>query len=327
MKSLLTVVLTSFLAANIFAQTTCDSVVVEGVHVNPFNENQIILHSNNSSITEFFSYPSWQLLDDQGEVVAVEQVNLFGMTGDVYHVLDVVQPLDYSIESFSGQAVLWTGFEEVAVCSYDLDMFPWMVDEFTTEPYGCVPISLQVHGLATETGSVSFNIANTVTDEYVYNGTIDLVDGEWFYDEIGQACLDQNSCYQLYVNTDIELVDFNLYINMGGVDYGISYTWFPIDSITSQGSVFLDPYGGNCSVGIDEVESMELEVYPNPVNTGGVVRLPEMIGEVKWYSLDGKLVGEDVAVDGVVEVPNKSGALVLVWSKEGRKKRQVVVVE
>jgi len=328
MKRLITLILTAFLSLTIYSQSTCDSLFVEGIHVNPFNDNQLILHSNNTSSTEYYSYPSWQLLYANGEEVAIEQVNLFGMMGDVYHLLDLVQPLDYSEPSFTGQAVLWTGFEEAAVCEFDLEVFPWMVDEATTDPYGCVPISIEIHGQAADSGNASFSIANTVTDEYVLDGEVSFSAEDYVYESFGVACLDQNSCYQLYVNSSTDISNFNIIVNMGVGEYWQTYTYFLVAEIDSLGSVYLDPYGGNCNVSVNEIER-RMDVYPNPISAGAELNIPAYSrGIIQWFNISGKLMLEETAVfNGRVQVPEERGLWVVVWLKEGKKKHQVVVVE
>ena len=328
MNRLLSIILIAVIAVPTYSQSTCDSLFIEGIHVNPFNENQIFLHSNNTSLTEYYSYPSWHLLDENGDELAVEQVNLFGMSGDVYHLLELSQPLDYSQSSFNGQALLWTGFEEVAVCEFDLEVFPWMVDESTTDPYGCVPITIGIHGQAGQTGSASFSIANTVTDEYVLDGAVDFEADEYVYEMFESACLDQNSCFQLYVNSDVDISNFYIYVNMGASQYGLTYTYFTVAEIDSLGSVYLDPYGGNCDVAVDEIDA-QMSVFPNPVAPGEEIFIPAFgKGTLQWYSISGTLLMKQTSdFNGRAEAPQESGLWIAVWSKEGERRHQVVVVD
>lgn len=276
-----------------------------------------------------YSYPNWLLLNQSGDTVANEQVNLFGIYGNYFHILDAFENLDYSTESFTMTAELWTGFSEVMACTYDLEVFPWMVDEVTDDPYGCIPIQIQIHGNSPESGTAAVSIANTVTDEAVFNATFDFTADEWVYEVMGEACLDQNSCYELYVNHDVDMSSFNININSGVVGgTSINYTSFSVPYIDSLNSVLLDPFGGDCITGIDE-HAENVSVFPNPVVAGDQIQVSAIDGgELRWYSADGKLASSMVVVNGKVDVPNESGMWIMVWSKDGEKpKRSLVVVE
>ncbi|MDA0980367.1 MAG: hypothetical protein O2852_03310, partial [Bacteroidetes bacterium] len=54
-------------------QSSCENVSVPGIHVNPFNINELILHSFNENDTEIFDYPGWRLYDESGVLIAEEQ--------------------------------------------------------------------------------------------------------------------------------------------------------------------------------------------------------------------------------------------------------------
>ena len=82
MKKNLTLAITiCFLFASAPANAQCEDVSVPGIHVNPFNMNELILHSFNENESEIFDYPGWRLYNESGVLIAEEQVQFFGIFG------------------------------------------------------------------------------------------------------------------------------------------------------------------------------------------------------------------------------------------------------
>ena len=79
-----------FVFASAPSNAQCEDVSVLGVHVNPFNMNELILHGFNASESEIFSYPGWRLYDTSGVLIAEEQVDLFGIIEHSIHSLNLL---------------------------------------------------------------------------------------------------------------------------------------------------------------------------------------------------------------------------------------------
>lgn len=326
MKHLASLFLTCFLAFSVSAQTACDSLFIEGIHVNPFNEDQIILHCNNTSITQIYSYPGWKILDIDGNVIAEEQVNFFGISGETFHILDVVQPLNYEQESFTGVVEIWSGFGQTLECSFEMEVFPWRIDELTDDPYGCVPVTFYFNGMSEVAGEVSFSLNHQ--DQMFWEESVSWDSGEWMSLEmvtwLPSECLQQLSCYELLLNSDSNIDPFNVALNVEIDGYSVYYTNYLLQEYDSLGSFYFSPYGGDCvEISVDEIDEKSI-VYPNPVKSNSAVFV-EGNGKVQWYSLEGKLVLESTINGGRAEVPSKPGAWLL--QIEGRPVRELIIVE
>lgn len=326
MKHLASLFLTCFLAFSVSAQTTCDSLFVEGIHVNPFNEDQIILHCNNTAISQIYSYPGWKILDLDGNLIAEEQVNFFGITGETFHILDIVQPLDYEQESFTGVVEIWSGFSQTLECSFEMEVFLWRIDELTDDPYGCVPVTYHFYGSSEVAGEVLISLNHQ--DQMFWEESVSWEPGEWMSLEMAtwlpSECLQQLSCYELLLNSDSNLDLFNLTLNVEIDGYSINYTNYLLQGYDSLGSINFSPYGGDCiEISVAEIDE-DFVVYPNPVKSSSTLFV-EGNGKVQWYSLEGKLVLESTINGGRVEVPSKAGAWLL--QVEGIPERELIIVE
>lgn len=242
MKNTLTLATTiCFLFASAPANAQCEDVSVPGVHVNPFNMNELILHAFNENESEIFDYPGWRLYDESGVLIAEEQVQFFGIFGNSIHSLNIIEPLDYSVQSFYGTLELWTGFYDVLECSYDLEVFPWRVDESTDEPYGCIPIGISLQGLSEEGASIEISITDGNASS-VFEETYAMEAGS-FGGYVGATCLDQEQCYYLSITSedDIDNMQYSMLYDSEDV-----YFFYVFDQI-GEDEILLNPFGqGEC---------------------------------------------------------------------------------
>ena len=291
---LLILLCNSFLVDTANAQ--CEDVTVLGVHVNPFNMNELILHAFNASESEFFSYPGWRLYDASGVLIAEEEVNFFGFMEHGIHSLNIIEPLDYSVQSFEGTLELWTGFYDVLECSYDLEVFPWRVDEAISEPYGCIPVGITIQVSSDE--GLSLEISLTDSDAIsVLEQTHTLEAGSFVF-SLGATCLEQGQCYYLSINSGSD---------SGSIQYLISdaiqdvYFEYVFDEI-GEDEILLNPFGqGVCDgapntiIDIDDFETFSAIIYPNPASDNVTVDLDGFNGvntTVKLYDSSSKMIFE-----------------------------------
>ena len=291
---LLILLCNSFLVDTANAQ--CEDVTVLGVHVNPFNMNELILHAFNASESEFFSYPGWRLYDASGVLIAEEEVNFFGFMEHGIHSLNIIEPLDYSVQSFEGTLELWTGFYDVLECSYDLEVFPWRVDEAISEPYGCIPVGITIQVSSDE--GLSLEISLTDSDAIsVFEQTHTLEAGSFVF-SLGATCLEQGQCYYLSINSGSD---------SGSIQYLISdaiqdvYFEYVFDEI-GEDEILLNPFGqGVCDgapntiIDIDDFETFSAIIYPNPASDNVTVDLDGFNGvntTVKLYDSSSKMIFE-----------------------------------
>ena len=60
------IALACLLSVNVFGQSECESLSIAGIHVNPFDANDLRLHSFNESEQEIYSYPGWRVYNEEG---------------------------------------------------------------------------------------------------------------------------------------------------------------------------------------------------------------------------------------------------------------------
>jgi len=332
MKNNLTLAIAiSFIFASSPANAQCEDVSVPGVHVNPFNMNELTLHSFNESESEMFSYPGWRLYDASGVLIAEEEVDFFGIFGHSIHSLNLIEPLDYSVQSFYGTLELWTGFYDVLECAYDLEVFPWRVDEFTDEPYGCIPIGISLQGFSEE--GISLEIS--ITDENaasVFEETYIMEAGS-FAGDVGATCLDQEQCYYLSITSedDIDNMQYSILSEIEDI-----YYFYVFDEI-GEDEILLNPFGqgvcdGSPNTIFDDLEAFSVLIYPNPTSNNLTVDLGDLNGvntTVKLYDSSSKMIFETqsnttlmIDVSGVAK-----GMYSLEFSTDQQVLRRLVIIE
>jgi hypothetical protein len=70
------------------AATACDSLILASVQGSPFSDSLLTVHVFNSTST-LFDYPGFILLDGDGDTLAQEVVNYFGIGQETWHSLAV----------------------------------------------------------------------------------------------------------------------------------------------------------------------------------------------------------------------------------------------
>jgi hypothetical protein len=275
-------------------QSSCENLSVPGIHVNPFNMNELTLHSFNENESEIFDYPGWRLYDESGVLIADEEVQFFGIGGHSIHSLNLTEPLDYSVQSFYGTLELWTGFYDVLACSYDLEVFPWRVDESTDEPYGCIPIGISLQGFSEEGISIEISITNENASS-VFEETYIMEAGSYAGD-VGTTCLDQEQCYYLSITSEDDIDNMYYSILPETEEVYFSYVFDEI----GEGEILLNPFGqGVCDDSlntiVDDLKAFSMLVYPNPASNSLTVDLSDLNGvntTVKLYDSSSKMIFE-----------------------------------
>ena len=120
MKHIFLLSLLSFFSLTVFAQDPCDDVSLLSVKYNAFTDTVIIVHLENNSVAGF-QYPGFVMINETGDTVAREQVDLFGIGQESVHQLQVRGGVQNPLENFVGDIELHTGYYDVLACSWDLD--------------------------------------------------------------------------------------------------------------------------------------------------------------------------------------------------------------
>ncbi len=146
---------------------SCDALGIESIQWHAFTDTAIVVHVTNSG-SGVFDYPNFILFNMQGDTLAKETVNFFGIGAEGWHILRVLDDVMIPTEPFMGSLELWTGFTSDLACTWDLelDLCP---------PPPCAPLIIELMntggGLAVGTFSWTIYDENIVE---VMNGSMEL---------------------------------------------------------------------------------------------------------------------------------------------------------
>lgn len=133
----------------------CDSLAIASVEWQAFADTAVMVHAINTS-TEIFSYPNFILYDAQGDTLAVETVNFFGIAGDSWHTLDLVDGATMPEGPFQGTLALFTGFGVELACT-----FTGTWDLCPPAPCSAMTVAMLNQGGALVLGDFAWNIQDS----------------------------------------------------------------------------------------------------------------------------------------------------------------------
>ena len=106
--------LTESLASFVSPINDCDLIEVISTTLN--TESNLIELSINTSSSYLYSYPSFTLHNEQGDTLAMEQVDYYGLSGESTHLLNIQTPIENWEEELTLQ--LYSDFNDILVCEY-----------------------------------------------------------------------------------------------------------------------------------------------------------------------------------------------------------------
>ena len=153
----------------------CDSLELVSVRWHPFSDTALVVHViNGNTIGELFDYPNFILFDASGDTLAKESVNFFGIGGESYHTMRIMDGVTFPVNTFSATLELWTGFTTSLACTWELE-----VDLCPPAPCTTLIPNIQNLGGAITTGTFNWGIlSNSVV---VVSGSF-VLDAENQYD-------------------------------------------------------------------------------------------------------------------------------------------------
>lgn len=83
-----------------------------------FGDTALMVHVLNNS-SSIFAYPNFILFDAQGDTLAKETVNLFGISNEGWHLMRIQSGIAMPDEAVNGRLELWTDFTEALACSWE----------------------------------------------------------------------------------------------------------------------------------------------------------------------------------------------------------------
>ena len=157
----------------------CDPLVIASVQWSAFDDTSLVVHVFNPT-SELFDYPGFILLADNGDTLAKETVDFFGIPGENRHTLQVHPGAAIPAGSFTGTLELWTGFYAEQACSWELTF-----DLCPPEPCSELYPTIQSIGSGTTVGTFTYQIIDE--DVPVASGTLELGEGQ--YIDMDTVCL------------------------------------------------------------------------------------------------------------------------------------------
>lgn len=157
-------------ASPAFTQAPCDELLVFPPRYDAFDPERIAVWVNNQS-TELFSYPNFVLLNDQGQVLASEQVTFFGIAGTGTHYLQVTPGVSLPTGPFDATLQLFGNFGDSLFCTWEFEGLTLCPAE------ACVPAAIYL----TNTGELNafeafWWVTNTADGSQVASGNFAMND-------------------------------------------------------------------------------------------------------------------------------------------------------
>lgn len=297
--------------ANLLPAQSCEQLAIDGVWLDPFNNELLHVLCTNESWEEIYSYPSWLIRDLDGNVIAEEEVVFFGIVGTSHHFLDLLNPLPDNSDSMPVIMELWTGFGDSLECSFEWELAPRELEWTGTGDQGCFPVRFTAHSIDPNGCSVGLNLENG-SGESIWSETLEIGASTSGWGQSDSLCLSQSECHELQVVcTPTSQVALELVDPSDELAWNLQYWSFSISNeipIPVDTSFTLDLYGGDCEV-VQAIENPEWTgdvLYPNPVAPGGLYQVPFEAGDVAalWDGL-GRRTG--LKLQGALNAPNKVG--------------------
>lgn len=272
---------------------TCEGLEILSAFVNPFNDAEVLLLSENSNSDSIYDYPSWHMVNASGDEIGAEVVNYFGLWDMQWHVVSLNEP--WPAEELAPQEmtwVLWSGFNEVASCVIEQAFEPRTWAHADTGPEGCAPLRLELTG----PGATASGWAWTLTDDVgsvVAEASGSFSQENGWYVHSDSLCLSQHMCHELTL-TGIGGPVFAQWVHASQW-HGLPGFSLITDTPGESVSAFVDLYGEDC--GTTDLGSMAgraaAKAWPNP--TDGRVHVPAWQGRAyEVLSLQGERLGRGV---------------------------------
>lgn len=265
------------------AQTPCEDLAIVSITYSAFDTNAIEVVVNNGS-SEIFSYPSFVLLDAQGNTFAEEVVGFFGIgMGQQAHYPAVVPGATLPTAPFDGTLLLYGLFGDTLYCEFDLT-------EITLcPPEECIPAEIYL----VNTGPlVSFTVFWDITD---LSGMESMASGSFEMDEtmathFDSVCLPPGA-YTIWlspfspIDESYVLGITNNYALSIGTNVAQQQDSTPLDLSFSWYEACID-----LSQSIADHSARDIQV----ILQGGTIQLvaPDHLplGEVALWTMDGRLL-------------------------------------
>jgi hypothetical protein len=312
-RSLGTFAVLAFIPA--LAQSPCAQVTVTPPQYDALDPGRLVVIVSNQS-SEIFSYPSFVLVNDQGDTLASETVNTFGIGGGPDpRYMEVTPGVTLPSGAFDATLLLFSGFGDTLFCSWD---FPGLT---LCPPDSCVQAEIYLTNIGTLTPFTAYWwIENVSTGTWAASGYFDMDSISATHSDT--LCLPPGD-YVLGFSP-FSPIDAT-YIS--GITWNSMYT-YGTNSQSQQDSTPLDlafAWYEACvdgSNGMDEAENVGPSVFLDRNGVRITDPLGRPLGDISLWSSDGRLIQRrSTNADSITLAVNGLPAgilLVRVQSPEGR---------
>lgn len=116
----LTESLDSYISVENNLNDICGSIDIVSLELNNDISNSLSLNINCNPSSYFVSYPSFYLLNQNGDTLANEEVFYFGLSGESTHTLQITSsPTEWDQDL---SLVLFSGFEDALECTFEINL-------------------------------------------------------------------------------------------------------------------------------------------------------------------------------------------------------------
>ena len=118
-ENLLFALLSTAFGSFLQAQSPCDLLTIRDIRFDAFRDTVLLVEVTNDS-PSIFDYPGFILYDSNGDTIAKEVVNFFGIGTSHISAMNIYPNALLPSDTFQGALELWTGFYSEMACSFDI---------------------------------------------------------------------------------------------------------------------------------------------------------------------------------------------------------------
>lgn len=166
MRNVLSILFIS-ISSIVLAQDPCDDLNFLSIQYSPFTDSVVVISVENNS-SQLFDYPGFVLINSDGDTVAKEMVNYFGIGSQSVHTLEVYGGMQDPLQNFQGQLQLHTLFYDELACSWNLDQ-----SLCASEPCDSLIIGFENWGGALVLGDFAWSVLDS-NDVVIESGTLTM---------------------------------------------------------------------------------------------------------------------------------------------------------
>jgi hypothetical protein len=280
------------------AQSPCGLITVTPPRYDALDPDLLVVMVENQS-SELFSYPSFVLVNDQGDTLASEQVSTFGIGGGPEpRYMQVTPGVTLPTGPFDATLLLFSGFGDTLFCTWD---FPGLT---LCPPDSCVQAEIHLTNTGVLTPfSAYWWVADVSDGTWVAQGIIDMDDvtathfdtlclppGAYVLEFSPFSPIDSNYISGITWNSQFTM-GTSTQLQQEGTPLDLAFTWY---------EACVDGSGTNS---IEEQDAVQPMVVMDRNNLRIEDPLGRPLGDISVWSLDGRLIDRRSSSADRAELP------------------------